>query len=599
MFYQALFVQHQSVENWKQHYAVWLLVYMVGIRPGSITVCPGYEAGASLGPAGLTRPEDETLRWRDITFFRMDNVEGIAVRIQFKFTKGQRNPHDNKMIEGKKEFTFIPIKGSTYEFDLSAILLALAFSRGLFPAKFRTLEDLHGGDDVFLPTVDQVAKQPVFVAATSNTGDLNVKVAMKEGSLNDKLREMCVKVGLLGHNTIYSLRRSAIIETRRATDTEFAKQLAGHGETSHCLAAYDVVGLADVDITSIRLGAEGVSRDAMRDAFAQSRIGRVDEQTGKSSAPSLGSVTGLKEQLEEQTIAAMQADSKYVAIEVELSELLGEIAAQLNIEPLPSIQSTFETYRQLLHEQDLHHSIKVLNDLLYRRKLLRKSLKVKYREETLKKLQEDHKKSLKIAKKQATHPAGQIGSLPGPLRQAVAESGADNAIDTSEQAVIEGLAADNGAEVDDQDDVDLDVGVVEDTTLRASRDQPQEWAGLGDDVVVHMAHNEGDAVGDLAARLHFMSAFAMLTSIPNSNLQCMLCLLDPSVSDEVKNIRYARKKLDRHLKTMFHSRKTQLERAAKNTEQDGKIECPLCEWSFKKNVFAKHLQEDHKEWTEQ
>lgn len=34
-----------GVENWKQHFIAWLMTYVCSVRPGSITVAPGYEQG--------------------------------------------------------------------------------------------------------------------------------------------------------------------------------------------------------------------------------------------------------------------------------------------------------------------------------------------------------------------------------------------------------------------------------------------------------------------------------------------------------------------------------------------------------------------------
>lgn len=225
LFYRQLFSFFDGLDNWKQHYTAYALVYVTGVRPGSFTVCPGYEKGASLGTGNLVRPIDETLRWSDVEFFRFENVEGIAARITFKYLKNQRNPYTKQLVEGKKTFTFLPTRGERFEFDLSAILLALAFSRGLFP--FQTLEELHACENVYIPTVAKVASQPVFVAA-DHSGDIDVNTAMREYSLNPKLQSMCRSVGLLEQNTIYAFRRTAITETRREMGTEFARELAGH-----------------------------------------------------------------------------------------------------------------------------------------------------------------------------------------------------------------------------------------------------------------------------------------------------------------------------------------------------------------------------------
>lgn len=41
--------QRNGVANLKQHWAAMLLDWLTGARPGSFTVCPGYQKGASTG----------------------------------------------------------------------------------------------------------------------------------------------------------------------------------------------------------------------------------------------------------------------------------------------------------------------------------------------------------------------------------------------------------------------------------------------------------------------------------------------------------------------------------------------------------------------
>jgi len=69
-----------AVDNWKQHYTSWVMIWSCGVRPGSFTVAPGYGKGDSLGKyIKAVRKEDETLRWSDIKIFYFPG--GLGVRI--------------------------------------------------------------------------------------------------------------------------------------------------------------------------------------------------------------------------------------------------------------------------------------------------------------------------------------------------------------------------------------------------------------------------------------------------------------------------------------------------------------------------------------
>jgi hypothetical protein len=78
----------KGVENYYQHYVVWVLAWVTATRPGSLTVSPGrcfdlpagygiYADNVTVGYAatdtlanGKARGFDETLRWSDVEFFK-------------------------------------------------------------------------------------------------------------------------------------------------------------------------------------------------------------------------------------------------------------------------------------------------------------------------------------------------------------------------------------------------------------------------------------------------------------------------------------------------------------------------------------------------
>ena len=72
-----------GVENLVQHYSIWLLAFGTDVRPGSITVGPGYARSSKL-PNGQLRGVDETLRWKDVKFFKkVSNIDHFPPTIQY------------------------------------------------------------------------------------------------------------------------------------------------------------------------------------------------------------------------------------------------------------------------------------------------------------------------------------------------------------------------------------------------------------------------------------------------------------------------------------------------------------------------------------
>jgi hypothetical protein len=97
------------------------------------------------------------MRWSDLQFVRMEI--GIAVQIKFRFHKGYRNPHKEKQaVDATRTFTLLPTRSERFEFDLSLILFALAYERGLFVG---TLEEVLAGEEEEIPVVSRVNQQPV------------------------------------------------------------------------------------------------------------------------------------------------------------------------------------------------------------------------------------------------------------------------------------------------------------------------------------------------------------------------------------------------------------------------------------------------------
>ena len=273
LLFRGVMGKSASTSNWKQHYLAWLLIWTCSVRPGSFTVCPGYERGASLGAEGFTRQEDETLRWSDVAFLRIN--DGVIVQISFRYTKGQRNPYTRKLLFGNKKFTFLPSSGNRYHLDVGTVLTAIALQRRLFHP-ILSWDELLTSQLFNIPKDPTVNQQAVFLASAVGKNTLIPDKAMREAALNPALRIMADEVGLWSRNTTYSLRRTAIVETRRMKGTEFAQQLAGHVPGGLAIYAYDVDGVMDVDVVAMRLGESSTSREEIRSIYAQINTVKVD-----------------------------------------------------------------------------------------------------------------------------------------------------------------------------------------------------------------------------------------------------------------------------------------------------------------------------------
>jgi hypothetical protein len=503
----------------------------------------------------------------------------------------------------------MPIRGQHFQFDLSAMLLGLAFSRGLF--KYKSLQDLHAGDEMFLAKDPKVNKQAVFVAAETQSGAIKVEQAMRLGAANPKLQDMCVKVGIASYVSLYALRRTAILEMRRTEGTEMAKDLAGHAQRSETISTYDVFGLKDLDITAVRLGDDPVKRDEMRKMFSLATLNRP---TIAGQAP--GSTTqnaSLAKRLDEAVAEAMKHEDKYKDIETELSTFLDEAADILDMDAGARQTASFDTYRKQLIERDDVEAADKLDKILARRRKIRGNLKSKLKRSELDKIEEENRKLAKVTKSHAKRPIGPREQPQG-IRNIV-EAGEENeqlvdfGADEQEKiiAMRDALGFDEDSEsVEEQEDAEMDPDMLEE--IREGQDPtgaPDEYRNLTDEVTLQagVADDEDEEISPdklLQARIDAIEAFVKLAPLPDSNLVCIQCQLDDTFSPAEKARRYTKYQLDRHLSSMKsnpHSREEQIKRAINNTlkaADDDTLDCPLCDVTgLKKSNALTHLKKQH------
>lgn len=181
------------------------------------------------------------------------------MRVAFRYLKGHRDPYSTRHVEYKRIFTFLPTRGHRFEFDLCLILLK--------PSMFRTF------------------------CSADQARSLDPNQQLSYSDISDKLKEMCLLIGLYKRNTFYSFRRTAIVETRRSRGSEAAASPAGYKDL-RSLFYYDLDDMADVDLTSFSSGQEGgVSRE-LRRYFSQVSLARY--QPADRKAPDLKQAIKLR-----------------------------------------------------------------------------------------------------------------------------------------------------------------------------------------------------------------------------------------------------------------------------------------------------------------
>lgn len=572
-----------------------LLRYYTSVRPGSLTTCYGYEAGTLIGGSTTKkRAEDETLRWKDIEFFR-DEECGIGFKINFKFIKGYRDASVNKILPGQRKFTVFPLNSSQYHMDLALLVIGLAFSRGLF-SDHPTIESLWNGTEKFLKVNSKVADQAVFIAAGQDE-NLRADNPMRENAINIKLQEMCAQVGLLSRNTVYAFRRTAIVETRRKHGTERATEMAGQRGGSSAIYAYDDANLEDEDLANDRLNLKKMDRSAVRAMFSQANLARITEGSGSEEA-TLSSRDAMKTETQDRA----GNDPKYVKATEEIRQFKAQIEQHLFTLGVAE--------HEVLRDQDIkqqlrNHSsdtkctelLKEWEDKQRDAKNLYRRLITKYEKEVKDEMLKHAKEYQKIAKAKDKSGLGGNAGFQFSGEQAVLSKAAQTDQPANE-LVNEMQSLANETDIVDPEPPQ------ENTFQGRSNEEPAEWDNLPTgDVRIVAELEENEAAPTPAGRFQFLKTFLDLKSEQTGNLTCLQCRLDDTVPYSKKTETYSRTKLDRHLKQDYHSRSAQLLRAFIIDYPDKKGACPLCKEEAAEDsddeeictttTFIQHVKEAH------
>ncbi|KAI8940677.1 hypothetical protein NX059_001947 [Plenodomus lindquistii] len=611
LMYRVIAGSTKGVLNSKHHYTAWLLAWTTGVRPGSITVTKGYAKGDLLA-TGAARSTDETLRWSDVEFFK--NEGRVCFRITFRYMKGHRDAYVEDFVERHKKFLFLPEASNRFELDLTLILLGLALERRLFPGG---LDYVTTTDDLFLKVDPVVNAQAVFVAS-DQSGQSLPDTPMSYNALNPKLSATCLEAGLPSRNTMYSFRRTRIIESKRAFSLELTKETAGHRPDSDAHQRYDTVDQGDLDMQAYRWGKQsGKSRLELQKIFRQSAVELykpADEDHEDS----------LKAEVARRVESRLKESDEYIEMELEVKGVVDETREFLIANTTEDVgvpkgytAHVIGIYRNLLSDGGAGTAIPgaadivdALDKVYYRRRLLLKKLRKSLRLAVQAELAKEMRDMAKASKKSQGLKVGAGGASKKLVKEA---SSAQGEIEASMQEQIQAFSRQGESETagdddDDNDDVDVDaIDAYDQAADEAQRGAPAEWDTIPDDEAVRVdlqiGISDDDAVPAEADRLAFLKTWMSKTALPASGLCCHMCRLDPTADEKLRSQLYTRSRLDKHLKSSRHSRSTQLQKAAGAVLAAGgpsaDVACPLCpNRKFKASgAWYKHVAKHHPEQT--
>lgn len=299
---------------------------------------------------------------------------------------------------------------------------------------------------------------------------------MRIHALNPKLQQLCVGVGLIERNTYYSLRRTAIIETRRKHGTEAAKDLAFHVASANSLFFYDNVGFGDVDMQQFRVGgADGMSREEVQKFFSQANLARW------RSAQEQDQELSLQQVLDQKVKAQLQLHPEYIASELGLKDLYESIGNKLeelqsdgqipNSEKIPAGYAARDgtKYRALAHKYQRQDLVNNIDEFLADRKRKYRAIRLRLRNEIRQEVRKEHKALVADSQRQAAQKFA-LGSFdPEHVRDLHVAGVGQSAQDMSFED-----DGDGNISPDDDDVGGVDEEVLEDHDM-GNREEPECW----------------------------------------------------------------------------------------------------------------------------
>ena len=236
----------------EQQHAAWLLGYLCGVRPGSITV-------------GSSREESQTLTWGDIDIQRQLTADGIwegqfLAKITFKYqteteeTAAQRKYLHMTILSPKTNITL----------SLPHRLLVIALRRGLIN-HYESINELMLGQEENVSFKPDALSLPVLLATSPDSLSLEDGAAHTR-SLTKYIRDCIQWVGYGGTSASYSWRKYDT-HLDRVVGGDVARAAMAHGPRTTTFERYYNQGRYDLNLTGILIdGQVGQDADVLENA---------------------------------------------------------------------------------------------------------------------------------------------------------------------------------------------------------------------------------------------------------------------------------------------------------------------------------------------
>ncbi|KAH3955892.1 hypothetical protein HBI56_019850 [Parastagonospora nodorum] len=592
MLYQAVVQSTTSVDNSQQNYNLWLLAWGTGARPGSLVLADGYGRN-DLRSDGTPRGTDDTLRWKDVEFFKKDGQ--VCFRLTLRFIKGHRDPYKHDYVEMSRTFLYLPdcSPSPQHELDLTLTLLGQAIKRNLFPGG---LDYVLSTNDFWLKVDPVVASQPVFTGA-NQAGSIEVNEPMRVRVVNERLRLMLIRAGLPERNTMYCFRRARIVSTKHEYGVDAARAIAGHADQSKIHESYDTVNVADIDIQAYIRSRETISREEARKIFDQaSQTLYAAASTNAKGSLQAELETRLQERESEDEECVNAAKTVKSCID-NTYDLIHSLDASTELERGYTTKYTghYKATLRSIATPEAEQVLRALEEAVYQRKLTRKKVRSVLRKVILEEIAEETKAQLKTGMAAATKGFAIAGATSGSIRQQIAQGQKEHEASTRERLnAVHALLQEHDStdqpshDAAEEENIDIDAYEIQDE-MRNPRGEPSHWQDFNNDGVIQIvreseqiAEGSQDRAGTSSeqSRIDFLKSFVAHTSRQSTGLICRLCVADPTASEDAKKKKkWVLHRLKLHYKGSTHSRKPQLS-SAFNTMQKalagGDVPCPHC-----------------------
>jgi hypothetical protein len=219
---------------------------LTSMRTGSYT--KARDSPKSLTPESKAMwHESGPLRFEHTGFFLTH--DGVGLQLTFTHWKNSIRA-DLARRDHIRVLTFLPLKSRSFYLDLSSLLFALAYHRGLFAQELRNIFSTRTSErPTFIPTHAHMHTQSVFVSdMTDPTSPMGSK------RWTDLLQQLFIDSGLVGRYPPYAFRRGTGSMFKMKRGMLAAEEVAGHDQHGTTIRHYNRQPLFGLDIAGVLTG---------------------------------------------------------------------------------------------------------------------------------------------------------------------------------------------------------------------------------------------------------------------------------------------------------------------------------------------------------